>query len=327
MLLHFTSVHDYGQQFTDVTVWRHAVERVCRRHNLPIASIQAGLAGTHPVFLIDTAEPFFIKFYETRFFAGARSYEVERDLYQWLPSTLTLTIPQLLASGTLEDDGSWPYIITSLVPGSSFGAVRQQVSALDTHALATVLGQTLGHLHRIPITTAPVLVWLHQAYDHFIRRQYDRCVAHHQEWNTLPPHLIAQIPRYLAAHERITAPVSPCLIHADLTQDHVLGVFQDGHWRLTGLIDFGDAWVGDWIYELVALHLSVFQLDQHLLQTFLTAYTSDEGKLERFVERAMVATLVFEFNAFETIAEHRPAALAMATLEEVAVAMWSISDT
>jgi hygromycin-B 7''-O-kinase len=326
MPLHFTSVHEYGQQFTDVAVWRHAVERVCQRHHLAVTSIQAGLAGTHPVFLIDTAQPFVVKFYETRFFAGARSYHVERDLYQWLPSALAITIPQLLASGTLEDDGSWPYIITSLVPGSSFGAVRQQVSALDTNALAILLGQTLGHLHRIPITTSPFLVWLHQEYDQFISRQLDRCVAHHQQWNTLPAHLIAQIPRYLADHERINAPVPPCLIHADLTHDHVLGAFKDGHWCLTGLIDFGDAWVGDWIYELVALHLSVFQLDQQLLQTFLTAYTSDDVMLERFVERAMVATLVFEFNAFETIAEHRPAALTVATLEELAVAVWSISD-
>ncbi len=326
MQLQFTSIHEYGQQFTNVAVWRHAVERVCQRHHLAVTKIKVGLAGTHPVFLIEADQLFVVKFYETRFFAGARSFQVERDLYQWLPSILSITTPQLLASGTLEDDGSWPYIITSVVPGTSFGAVRQHVSMIDTAALATILGQTLGHLHRIPIATSPFLVWLYHEYIHFISRQYDQCVANHQQWNTLPPHLIAQIPRYLSEHERIDAPQSPCLIHADLTQDHVLGAFQDEHWCLTGLIDFGDAWVGDWMYELVALHLSVFQLDQQLLQTFLTAYTSNDVMHERFVERAMVATLLFEFNAFGTIAEHRPAALAVATLEELANVVWRIAD-
>jgi hygromycin-B 7''-O-kinase len=327
MHLEFSSVHDYGQQFTDVTVWRHAVERVCRRHHLALTSIQAGLAGTHPVFLIGSDQPLVVKFYETRFFAGARSYQVERDLYQWLPSALSIPVPHLLASGTLEDDGRWPYIITSVIPGTSFGAVRQQVSPSDTDALATVLGQTLRQLHRIPVATSPFLKWLHHEYDQFISRQYDVCVAHHQQWNTLPPHLISQIPRYLTEHKRINAPLSPCLIHADVTQDHVLGAFQNGQWHVTGLIDFGDAWVGDWMYELVALHLSVFQLNHHLLQTFLTAYTSNHTVREHFVERAMVATLLFEFNAFGTIAQHRPAALKLATLEELATAVWNSTDT
>jgi hygromycin-B 7''-O-kinase len=324
MQLEFTSVRDYGRQFTDVNVWRLAVERVCQRHHLSVVTIQAGLAGTHPVFLIRNGQQYVIKFYETRFFAGARSYRVERELYQWPPSALPIAIPGLIASGTLEDDGTWPYIITSAIPGTSFGEVRQQVSTTDTYALATVLGQTLHHLHSIPIETSPFLVQLRHEFSQFISRQYNQCVANHQRWNTLPPYLIAQIPRYLMDHERITTSVSSCLIHADLTHDHVLGEFQDGHWRPTGLIDFGDAWVGDRIYEFVALHLSVFELDTQLLQTFLSAYAFDAVLRERFVERAMLATLLFEFNAFETIAQHRPEALTAATLEELAAQVWTV---
>ena len=106
----------------------------------------------------------------------------------------------------------------------------------------------------------------------------------------------------MAEHAYFQDPTPSCLIHADLTHDYVLGAFQDGHWRPTGLIDFGDAWVGDRIYELVAVHLSVFQADTLLLQAFLNAYRFDAAVRERFVERAMLATLLFEFNAFEAIA-------------------------
>jgi aminoglycoside phosphotransferase (APT) family kinase protein len=224
----------------------------------------------------------------------------------------------------LEDDGTWPYIITSVVPGISFGEVRQQVSTPDIYALAAALGPTLRRLHRIPVETSPFLVQLRHEFSEFIRRQYDQCAANHRQWNTLPPHLIAQIPRYLINHEYDNDTLSACLIHADLTHDHILGEFQDGHWHPTGLIDFGDAWVGDRFYELVALHLSVFQLDTRLLQAFLTAYTFDAALSERFVERAMLATLLFEFNAFGPIAQHRPAALTAATLEELAAHVWTV---
>jgi hypothetical protein len=58
MQLQFTSVHDYGRQFTDVNVWRRAVEQVCQRHHLLAQTIEAGLAGTHPVFLIRNDQPY-----------------------------------------------------------------------------------------------------------------------------------------------------------------------------------------------------------------------------------------------------------------------------
>ncbi len=325
MKIEFASVHEYGRQFTDITVWRRAIEWVCQRHNIAITTMHAGLAGTHPVFLVQNGQQYVIKFYETQFFSGTRSYWVEHELYQWLPSALPIAIPRLLGSGTLEDSGTWPYIITSVIPGTSFGEVRPMVGTADTTTLAIMLGNILAQLHRIPVQSAPFLVELRNAFGQFINRQYELCVANHRQWNTLPAHLIAQIPRYLAAHEHFYNPLSACLIHADLTHDHVLGEFQDGKWRMTGLIDFGDAWVGDPIYELVALHLSIFQLDRQLLKTFLAAYTLDSAVRNRFVKRAMLATLLFEFNSFKTIVQHRPTALEAATLDELANNVWNIS--
>lgn len=324
MKIEFASVDDYARQFTDTAFWRPAVERVCQHHNIHIGTMQAGLAGTHPVFLVQNGQQYVIKFYETRFFAGTRSYKVERELYQWLPDLLPIAIPRLIATGILEEFGTWPYIITTRVPGTSFGQVRQQVDTVGRKALATVLGRTLSQLHRIPVETSLFLRQLRDEWSEFIRGQYDQCVANHQRWNTLPNHLIAQIPDYLAKYEHFGDPQTCCLIHADLTEDHVLGAFQAGQWSVTGLIDFGDAWVGSPLYELVALHLSVFQLDKGLLQTFLQAYTSDTAFYEHFVERAMVATLLFEFNAFADVAEHQEAALKAATLEELADQIWGL---
>jgi len=100
---------------------------------------------------------------------------------------------------------------------------------------------------------------------------------------------------------------------------------EDGHWRPTGIIDFGDAWVGDRFYELVALHFSLFQADKRLLQAFLSAYGFDTALRERFAERAMVASLLFEFNSLgEFVADH-PELMQTATLDELAARLWAVA--
>ncbi len=322
----YATVQEYGRLFTDVTVWRGAVEQVAQRHQLVATTVQAGLAGTHPVFRFgDDRQQHFLKFYETRLFTGARSYRIERALYQHLLSGLPMAVPQLVASGTLEEDGGWPYIITTVIPGQSFGEVRDRVSQPDSLVIATLLGQTLRQLHSIPVGQTPILVELRQAFTHYIDGRYAQCVANHRQWNSLPPHLLEQIPTYLADHPRLNVGTDAVLIHADLTHDHLLGEFRAGHWQPIGLIDFGDAWVGDPIYELVALHLSLFQLDKTLLKPFLQAYGFDAALPRRFVERAMVATLLFAFNPFGPIAEHRPDLLTATTLEEMAFQLWDVT--
>ena len=326
MPIDYSSVQEYGRLFTDVNVWRQAVEQVAQRHQLAATTIQAGLAGTHPTFRFgDEGQQHFLKFYETRLFTGARSYRIERALYQNLLVGLPLAIPQLVASGTLQSDGSWPYIITTVIPGQSFGEVRARVSQPDTLAIATVLGQTIRQLHHIPVGQTPILGELQQEFRHYIDRRYAQCVADHRRWNTLPSHLLEQIPAYLAAQPRLNTETEAALIHADLTHDHLLGEWHADHWQPTGLIDFGDAWVGDPIYELVALHLSLFQLDKSLLKPFLHAYGVDPALPTHFVERAMVATLLFEFNPFGPIAEHRPDLLTATTLEEMAFQLWDVT--
>ncbi|CAF0919029.1 unnamed protein product [Didymodactylos carnosus] len=318
----FTSLEAYQREFTNVTFWRSSIERVCQHQqlvgSLSDINIRTGLPGTNPVFIID--ERFVIKFYEIRLFlSGSRSFQIERNLYSWLKLP-DLLIPQLVASGTLDD---WPYIITQAIPGSSFGEMRAQISQTDRHALATLLGQTLRYLHQIPISSHPILSQMRDEFIDFIQKQTKECVERHRRWNTLPEHLIQQIPSYLHEHERLV-PVS--LIHADVTCDHVLGVFdsEGGHWHATGLIDFADAWVGDPAYELVALHCSVFEFDTNLLNTFLQAYQLFN---ERLVERAMVAMLLFEFNAFEDVAQHRSAVLCTATtLQELAESIWTVEN-
>ncbi len=231
-----------------------------------------------------------------------------------------MIIPQLITSGTRDDR---PHIITKLVPGLSFVQVYTKINLSDRHALTTLLGHTLHYLHQIPIDKQPILSQMRNEFTEFIEKQEQKCVKRHRRWHTFPEHLIDQIPTYLHDHDRLN-PLS--LIHGHISCDHILVIYDSEyqHWQTTGLIDFGDAWVGDPAYELVALHCTLFNLDTSLLQTFLQAYQLFE---ESIIERAMVAMFLFEFNIFKTVAIHRPDTLCtVVTLQELAQTIWAIED-
>jgi hygromycin-B 7''-O-kinase len=148
-------------------------------------------------------------------------------------------------------------------------------------------------------------------------------VADQRAWGTLPARLIDQIDAYLPPLADLVDPaVPPCLLHCDLNADHVLGDFRAGHWRPTGLIDFGDAQVGDPAYELPALHLGLFHADKALLRAWRTAYGGGATGDARWIRRAMSMTLLHQFDVLTDLFRALPAARRITSLEELATLLW-----
>jgi hygromycin-B 7''-O-kinase len=318
----FTSRADYGPRFTDPVFWRPYVAAICARHGLgPCAELRAGLPGTNPVFVVDKA--YAVKLY-VDLFNGAVSYAIERATYGLIARTPGLPAPALVATGDLFDSTGgwpWPYIITQAIPGLSLG--ESQVSYADRLALAAWLGLVVRGIHTLPLVGAGPLRPAWDDFAAFLAAQRAAAAANHARWGRLPARLVAQIDTYLPRpNELIDQSAAPALIHADLNRDHVLGEIVSGAWRPTGIIDFGDARVGDRMYELVALHLGLFDADGRLLGAFLDAYGFDAGLRRDFVRRAMAMTLLFEFDTLGEVIEHMPSAAEAANLEELADLLW-----
>ncbi len=322
----YHSLQDYSSLFTRVDYWRPYVEQVCARHTIAVHGLRAGLAGTNPVFVVDDgADGVVIKFFETRFFAGARSFAHERAIYALIAHERSLPAPALIAADTLFADGDWPYLIISRIPGASLGEVSAQVSRADYLRLASWLGTFLRRFHALPLGQSSLLPQTEREFADFIIKQRVDCVARHRGWGVLPEHLLAELPDYLPPAEWLfEAAAAWCLIHCDLNHDHLLGEFVAGHWQPRGVIDFGDARVGDRHYELVALHLGLFRADRGLLRSFLAAYGLDAARDHHFVQRAMSYTLLHEFNVLEQIA---PEMVATApSLAALAEQLWQLQE-
>ena len=320
----FTSTREYGQQFTDTTFWRPYVEEVCRRHGLaPCERVSVGLPGTQPVFLVDGR--WVVKFFGD-LFGGEEAFALERDVFTLAARTPALDVPRMLAEGRLFDTGEawrWPYLVSALLPGQQLVAVYDQVPADDRAALATYTARQLHALHHLPLGETGALRRDWAPFAGWIARQHTTCAERHHTAQILPGHLVAQIPAYLPpVAELLDTASPPRLLHCDLNADHLLVELRNGRWAPTGIIDFGDAKVGDVLYELVALHIGMFRYDTRLLAHFLRDYGVDDGMRRDFVRRAMSYTLLHEFDVLHNLFDQLPELRAAPTLGVLAERIW-----
>jgi Ser/Thr protein kinase RdoA (MazF antagonist) len=164
------------------------------------------------------------------------------------------------------------------------------------------------------------------------------CVAKHYRSLTLPKHLLRQLDSFLPPVDSVHTLINdlsgfPSLVHGDLNDDNVLGqlsVDRDlSTWHPTSIIDFADAQLGDRLYDLVALHISVLRCDLGRLADFLRRYEAMRGAdapafdKAQFAYRMMCVTLLHPVDAMETVMWFVGSKVRAAkTLHEVATLLW-----
>lgn len=312
----------YRRLFTDVNLWAPYVREVCQRHNLmPCQQVSVGVPGSYPAFLVENR--WVVKFFG-RLFDGGESFLVEREAGWLVQSDPAIPAVRLVASGELgKSQWHWPYLIFDLIQGVSIGQVMDQVSLEDRLRVAREMGDLALSLHSLPLARQSFFPNNWSDYRAFLARQRQVCVQNHRIWGTLPPHLVEQIEAFLPPIESLVEPTrSPHLIHADLTKDHLLGRLEQGRWTTLALIDFGDAMTGDLLYELVALHLDLFNCDRMMLAEFLNVYGMASEQRASLVQRAMAVTLLHRFNVIDCIPVD---VLKAPDLETLALRLWDVT--
>ncbi len=338
----------YARHFTDARLWSPYVRQVCRRLGFDCQDVNPGVTGTFPTFIAGPGTPgtnpaqasvvvkFFGKLYD-----GAESCVVERVMGQFCrQAALPISSPSILAAGQLEED--WKYLIFEGVPGLSIGEVRPQLSAHAWGGVAAHMGQFMRALHtrsagEMPCQPGARFGQGWQSFTAFLAGQLKICTANHLKWHDLPEGLTDQIPGYvLPLDELIDLSSTPHLIHADLTADHLLGnpvssasgevpiplpVASGMEWESRAVIDWGDARLGNILYELVALHVDLFKVDRSLLQACLESYGLPEFYRSGFARRAMCMLLLHPFPMPGWVyAPHRE----VGTLDELADQLFGI---
>jgi hygromycin-B 7''-O-kinase len=282
--------------------------------HFPTTHVAASVGGAYLVKL----------HYEDRF--GEDCFQTEREAYGMLTGR-RLPIPKLLAEGALyrEEDGwRWPFLVMTAMPGRAMRDVDGSLTPKEREHAADFVGKTLRKLHGTPVHEGEYLSL--ELYVDLIQTRTQRCHRDHEQWGSLPSHLVDQVRDYVwDAHKLIDPEEGPHeLIHGDL---HGGNVFLDGEpaaMKPTGIVDFNDVYVGDRHYDLVAIHLKGFGADKRLLGRVLEAY--GWGELGRHWPQRMLAfTLAHDFDMIRPVVERYPEAVKnTATLGDLATLLWDL---
>lgn len=260
---------EWGALFTAAERWRPAIARLWAAEPLlaartgvaSVGRVVAGFPGTCAVFVLD--ETAVIKFFPPMV---AGDFVRERAVYRLLAGRVP-EMPRLLAGGVLRDRVDWPYLVTSFCPGRDWREARADMPVEAQLAVARTLGERIGRVHRTAIS--PGDVWpRNDAWPLFVAA---RLAGVPTALRTVLPEAVAAAAEALLRETDWFAG-QPCLLHADLTEDHALVECQAGRWTLSGLLDWADAEVGDPLYEWVALYFGFCGRDVALFSAFLAGY-------------------------------------------------------
>ncbi|MFJ7907698.1 phosphotransferase family protein [Kitasatospora sp. NPDC096204] len=246
----------------DETVMRPGAEALCARLGVGGLPLERFAEGSVPVYAVGDA--LVLKLFPA---AGAQDGIVEERVLTRLDGALPIPTPSVHRAG--EDANGWRYVLMSRLPGEGLAPAWPRIPQPDRERIARDCGEALAALHALD--PGPLADTLGPGdWPAFLARQRAGAVARQRE-RGLAEEWLEQIPDFLAAAPLPTASPGRALLHTEFMREHLLTDPADG-WRLTGLLDFEPAMIGDPAYDLVAVGLFTTRADPRLLGHLLDAY-------------------------------------------------------
>jgi len=229
MLPIIESKEQYRAVYMDSAVWLPAMRAICGRQGLDPALLQREPPGTHIVY---RAGHHILKLFSTLW---SKDFAAERAVLRHLCGMQT---PQAVAEGEIE---GWPYLIMTAVPGRPVNEVWDELSMGEKRSIVEHVGTFMRALHDHAPVPELAMDW-----EGFLAERIGRWEEHHQPDGAWRDWIQGRVSEFREP------PFAPVLLNADITDEHVLVVKQDGQWQFSGVIDFGDAMMGHPHYEFVA---------------------------------------------------------------------------
>lgn len=282
----------WGCLFGETAVWLPIIHHICQQAGLPVGTVTAGYPGTCAVFVVDGATV--VKIYPPML---PHDFAREREVYQQLTGRLAKT-PRLVGGGVYHDQLDWPYLLLSFCPGEPIRELYSQLGRFSEQRLGRELGEMLRVVHATPLAGLISFDTRPAAWHHFLRQRQAAIGDELRQRGFLPPPVIAEAEQFLTEMmPQLCADERLCLLHADLTEDHLLLVGENGRFSISALIDWADAEVGTVGYEWVALWFGLCNRSLPLFRTILHAYDPAIGFDAALGRKLLAYTLLHRFGA------------------------------
>lgn len=181
------------------------------------------------------------------------AFEAELAVTAAVQGRLPVPVPSIIESGAFEN---WRYLVSRHVPGVQIREVLPSLSEAEVERIAGDLGQFMRTFHEVvaPGFERPFGPWAR-----YLDERLAGARGLHRS-RGVDPARVEQITALLAEREpELHALGPPVLIHADLTDAHIMLAQQAGRWRLSGVIDLADAMRAPAELDLISPFLNLFR--------------------------------------------------------------------
>jgi len=306
-----TTPADFKRYF-DCDAWRQAAAAICQRHGLAHHELRRSDQGENIIFFVD--DSYVIKIYEP----SRAGHSREKAALEFAHGRLGIETPAIVHSGEVE---GLAYLVMTRLTGVPMREVWASIGTQERIEIVSRLGVALREMHSHPAPGCDSTLkrdWLGFMEGQArmaVERQRD-CGAN-TEW-------LESLPTYIAARlSLLPVDAELVLLHGDVHPGNLLLTRADGHWRITGLFDFGDSLIGFHEYEFVAPGVLMTQGDRETQRALLLAYGYEETQLDLTLRaRLMLLTVLYECSDLRKYALRLAQGAVHLSLDELEAAIW-----
>ncbi|MFZ6676662.1 phosphotransferase [Undibacterium sp. Tian12W] len=183
-----------------------------------------------------------------------------------LEGKLSLQTPRLIASGEIDH---WVFVIFSRLQGTLLADIWPSLDIDQKQSIMLQTGQLVRELGSVKFNAD---ISIKVDWPNYIQNLITDCLARHQR-RKMPETLLVQVMPYIEAAGDFAKAGDLRFIHMDIHPWNLMAKQKQGQWQLSGLLDFGDAIVGNSDrFELLTPMIFMAQGNPLLLQALLQSY-------------------------------------------------------
>ena len=202
---------------------------IARSHGLPHADPHVFSTGTNLVVGLD--DRLILKLFPPSL---RGQFESERISLAQLRGRLSVPIPEIVLEGERDQ---WPYLVITRLSGVVGSQAWPILPEDQKERVLAQIGETIAQVQRVPVGD---LARIEPHWPQFMVQQIAGCRARHERLG-LSPKFLDGLDELLADAEALVAlDAPPVILTGEYIPENFLLSCNDGSWRLSGLIDFGD---------------------------------------------------------------------------------------
>ena len=202
---------------------------IARSHGLPDGEAHLFSTGTNIVVALD--ERLVLKIFPPLL---RHQFVSERISLSQLRGRISVPIPEIVLEG--ERDG-WPYLVITRLSGIIGNKAWPALPEEQKERVLGQIGATIAEVQRVPVDEFSAI---EPRWDEFIPRQIAQCRARHERLGLAQKYLDGLDEFIREAAPLIPLDRPPVILTGEYIPENFLMTREGDHWRLAGLIDFGD---------------------------------------------------------------------------------------